>query len=115
MARPLQCLALARQVLPFVSCENKKAEPPILRTSGLCQLAIAARHDGGEHREQQEEGRFRPEVAADATDSVHRRNKSGVAFERLAPANYRHRWDHREQGDHEEGRDLCPEEYVDLV
>jgi hypothetical protein len=53
------------------------------------QLAIAARHGGGEHREQEEQGRFRPEVAADATDGVRRRSKSGIALQRIAPANYR--------------------------
>ena len=57
------------------------------------QLAIAACHGGGEHREQEEQGRFRPEVAADATDGVRRRSKSGIAFQRIAPANYRNRWD----------------------
>src|SRR5271166_230848 len=79
------------------------------------QLAIAACHGGGEHREQEEQGRFCPEVAADTTDGVRRRSKSGIAFERITPANYRHRWGYREQGDDEEGRDLRPEEYVDPV
>ena len=60
------------------------------------QLAIAARHGGGEHRDQQEQGRFRPEVAADATDGIRRWSKSGVAFQRITPANDRHRWDKRE-------------------
>src|ERR1700747_3715791 len=78
-------------------------------------LAIAAVHGGGEHRKQEKQGRFRPEVAANATDGVRRRSKSGIAFQRIAPANYRHRWDNREQPDDEEGRDLRPEEYVDLV
>src|SRR5215471_19183866 len=79
------------------------------------QLAIAACHEGGEHREQEEQDRFRPEVAADATDGVRRRSKSGIAFECIAPANYRDRWGYREQGDDDEGRDLRPEEYVELV
>ena len=54
-------------------------------------------------------------VTANATDGVRRWSKSGIAFQRLAPANYRHRWNNREQADDDEGRDLRPEEYVELV
>ena len=51
------------------------------------QLTITACHGGSEHREQEEQGRFRPEVAADATDGVGRWSKSGIPFQCIAPAN----------------------------
>jgi hypothetical protein len=50
------------------------------------QLAIAACHSGGKHREQEEQGRFGPEVTADATDGVRCRSKGGITFQRIAPA-----------------------------
>jgi hypothetical protein len=67
----------------------------------------------GEHREQEKQSRFRPELAADATDGVGRWSKSRILFQRIAPANHRRRRGNREQADDEKGRDIRPEEYVD--
>jgi len=91
-------LVVQRRKLTSPIKPQPAAEPPSCRrrfiraTVSRRQFAIAACHGGGERREQEEQGRFRPEVAADATDGARRRGKSGIAFQRIAPANYRHRW-----------------------